>query len=233
MRFSWFRGRGNFRGCDEVCNENWDGKRSHVDPAHGNFSPETGFYVGTGIAGSSLVNPPVTERQNVCFGSRFVILFRFVDGRERGARRFAMGDLKRIGRINMGKIHIPKRVPAGLIGDLLQRGGRLLRGETPVERIAVDEVGHRAGGNPVVSGFAGSGDGAGKDDIVAEVSAVVEPGEDPIGFKSESEKADSHTVGRVSRDGVTVFPVFGRGERLTGNRSVATLRAKSIQHYNP
>lgn len=60
----------------------------------------------------------------------------------------------------------------------------------PVDGEVSDEVvGEGDGRDAVVGGFAGGGDGAGDDEVLAHVAAVVDAGEDEVGLEVEAKRA--------------------------------------------
>jgi len=112
----------------------------------------------------------------------------------------------------------------GLGGDLGEEVGGPVDDAGPVDgEVANEVVGEGDGGDAVVGGFTGGGDGAGDDEVLAHVAAVIDAGEDEVGLEAEAEESDADAIGRGAMDGMEVGAAGFDGEGMVGGDAVAAL----------
>ena len=133
----------------------------------------------------------------------------------------------------MGKIDVPKTVVAIPRCDIKECGGGVIGGQFPIDGSLVHVMGDGGSGDSVVGGFAGGGDGAGEDDVVAEVSAMVDSREDPIWLETEAVNRNADAISGISRNGETVGAVLSSFNRDVRGGGVAALGATPIWGNDP
>lgn len=109
--------------------------------------------------------------------------------------------------------------------DLGQEMGRPGSDAGPVQgEIANEIVGESDRRDTVVGSFAGGGDGAGDDKVLAHVAAVVDTGKDQVRSNAKAKETDTHAIGGSSVNGVAVCACRFYFQRLSCGNAVTALR---------
>jgi hypothetical protein len=199
-------------------------ERSYIEYGPGDVVGEGGLDVGAGVLGAGAVGGGVEEFGDVGRALRLGGGEFDVEGGAGGVGGEDLGQGVAAGG-EVGEVDVVEGAGGdGAGGDLVEEMGGPGGDAGPVDGEIADEVvGEGDGGNAVVGGFAGGGDGAGDDEVLAHVAAVVDAGEDEVGLEVEAEEGDADAVGGGAVDGVAVGSAGFGDEGLVGGDAVATL----------
>lgn len=137
-------------------------------------------------------------------------------------------------RRKMRQVHIPQTGSfRDLPAEFTEGRPHPIARAIPIDRQASNEIMREGqGGHSVIRGLSGGGDGAGDEDVLAEVPSVIDPRENKVRLHAQPKKRDSHAIRRSAMDLVPILSHPLRLERRVSGDAVAALGVLLSRSHN-